>query len=561
MFEQVQVTYRLNPQKVEALDGSEVPELLLKIKQLRKYHELLANNNIPEETKQKIRKPKGRGMLLKQLKKVLNDKPIPEDTYEVWHQCDNLRLYRQDANVYANFDEVISRIIQEVSQEVNDQDDHGEADAQENDQPNNAAEDEVNILFGDEKEQDANTLETRFNTHSKLLNASSRRAKQELLIRTSGLEMIPLITMKASHYHHLSNLNFFLHLCILNKKWALAYKIFCIMIRMPDIDVKTVWPLGIEVLRGKSAETSDSVFKVKENRFFSWLSSFYSLRYLRPFKSHNAPLFKAGSFFRAPLYTIMSLWSLLDNGKYLVVKEELETLILQRPFSDEGVFSFILCLCYLMENNRLATKYETIDRAKDPLQNGGGDSESVEEDIFLDNKADIFQKISKNFESVEVHEKRCEALNFQYPEEIIDYHIQSILKRLENADREEEGDRQDDEIANGDLRGDDTNDYDYDYDYEILSPEENEAEDEYENENEEHTDNITDGQVQVPASSPIVSKRGKPESEMDFDFNSDNDFPANNNDTTDNTVEKTPINDNDNEHDERNNFDFEFEFD
>lgn len=408
MFERAEVPFRAGKKAHRALNGSQIPEVLLKFQQHRKYKQLLNDPSISTKNKQRIRKSHDKHHLFKRLRQDLHDKHKPEEAYEIWHQH-SLAQYRSSRTDLAYNDEFLTKLLDEA-------------------QKTNSNEDSTNDPSSQKEEEKSQYIEAKFRKLMDFLDSSAPPDKQEFLIKTSGLEMFPGIKLTAAHYYHLANLNVFLHLCVLHKKWALGYKIVCIMVRFPDTDIKTIWPLAVEILRGKLAESGDIIFKAKEKRFFTWLSAFYSLSYTRPSRPHSAPMFKSGSMFQTPLYVIMSFWALLDNGEYDQVKDELETLILQRPYNKEGVFSFILALCYLLKNNDLTKKYEVVD---------------LEEDIF-NTKGDIFQKISKNFQLIEKHLETCKQLSFEYPDDIIDFQVKNILARIQRADRDE-GDYEEDE--------------------------------------------------------------------------------------------------------------------
>ena len=47
---------------------------------------------------------------------------------------------------------------------------------------------------------------------------------------------------KSAFRQHINNLTTLLHLQIMKQNWSIAYKIFALLIRFPQVDIRTIWP-------------------------------------------------------------------------------------------------------------------------------------------------------------------------------------------------------------------------------------------------------------------------------------------------------------------------------
>ena len=110
-------------------------------------------------------------------------------------------------------------------------------------------------------------------------DTSNRLSKFKFLIESNGLEILPRINeedntttnnnnnnndtdsiemihkSKSAFRQHINNLTTLLHLQIMKQNWSIAYKIFALLIRFPQVDIRTIWPLVIEILMQLSNKT------------------------------------------------------------------------------------------------------------------------------------------------------------------------------------------------------------------------------------------------------------------------------------------------------------------
>ncbi|EGV61970.1 rDNA transcription factor component [Yamadazyma tenuis] len=413
------------------LPGSQLKldKAILRYQQHKVYQALLQNKTLSGSIKKKIKESHYKQILLKKIKESMENPTRPEEAFEIWNQSDHMNVYRRSTNTEPlKFDEEFLDNMLTNAQR------HRE---EENGDSGNDDDDSGSELIKE------HLFEEYFNKLTRPADFSgiSRKPKLEFLLTTEGYEVLPLPseeTKTGFYRYHIANLNFFLHSSILNKSWDQAYKILCILLRFPGIDIRYLWPLAIEILRGKHNENKEttSVFKYKERRFFSWLASFYILSASRPGLVENAPVFRSGSVTHVPIFIIESIWSLLDDGQVERVKTEVKSLILKAPFENEGVFSFILCLCYLMENVQLADRYAKVDTS---------DENDLEVNIFLNDKASIYAKISSNFEEVDKYLHKCTELKFEYPPDIVEVQTNIILSKIKEADEANTGNQSDED--------------------------------------------------------------------------------------------------------------------
>lgn len=358
MFEEIS-HYRSNALNVSS---SKLTKLLARYKALRKQEEL------------KLKKRPKR-QHLKQISKELNTKHRPEETYEIWHEFKHLNVG--------------------IESKLNVSEGPGE---------NNTDEDD---LIGE-----------KLHNFTNLFDTSNHWTKTNFLITTNGLEVLPYEnynSVNSISRHHVKNLQTLLHLNVLRRNWQLAYKIFCLLVRTPAVDLRSIWPIGIEILRHCNQSG------LKEEKFYTWLSSFYATRNSKPsvyskLRKTSAPIWRSGSKLNTPLYVVSLLWSVLVKGKYSDLKDRLEELLLEPPYNLDGVFYFLLLLCYLIEAANMVD-----ERMK----------------IF------IVQRVRTNL-------LKCDELNFLYPREIIAGQLDKVMGK-EDVDEDISEQEQDDEDEYADV--------------------------------------------------------------------------------------------------------------
>ena len=251
----------------------------------------------------------------------------PEETYEIWEGLE-----------YVNSNLKGRQNVQTIAKSSKISGQTGTQDFEDNANRNNI-DDETN------EDNDGNTnkeLDLEIRTMLDSTDARKSWVKSKFLVAINGLETFPESKTNYTLYHT-KNLRNLLHISILRRNWPLAYRLFCLLIRMNHVDIRTVWPLGIEILRhvGKG-----SALVAKDERFFEWLSNFFTISKasLNLIRDISAPIWRSGSKYHVPLYIMSFMWLLLARRKYAKMLDKLEELVLEPPFNSEGVFFYLQAL-------------------------------------------------------------------------------------------------------------------------------------------------------------------------------------------------------------------------
>lgn len=419
---------------------------------------IIKSNKVTKNQKKIIKNEKNKQKLLKKIRKwLVQDSAAPQESFEIWHEHSKSSVDKFDLNGLQ------VEILEEIKKLENE---HTEDDSA--DLPNNNSLDEeeyghiANEAERDEqRERDRQQREKEisegkaFEVKLKELtngNDSSSWTKVNHFIRSRGLEMLPVHNTEsneipyrlfpAATVQHVNNLTTLLHINIMKKNWNLAYSIFCVIIRIPHVDIRSLWPLGIEIIIGKQGESLDgsksTIFK--DEKFFDWLLSFYAYTGIpyRPTsaqqrKSNSAINWRSGSKTYSPLFAITSLWNLMCNKNYFKLNERLEEFLLQPPYTSDGIFYFFKILYLLGQNSRLATKFmnhgklfdvnddeqEEIEDAKfniDPLDTNSKSSISK---LYLSNQKSITQLL-----------ETCDQLGLEYPKSSVISQMKRLLKKI-----------------------------------------------------------------------------------------------------------------------------------
>ena len=302
--------------------------------------------------------------------------------------------------------------------------------------------------FFDNKDETDKSLETdadtKLTSFLNKLDQSKSWTRKQFLIYVNGLESVgydkTLHTFasdkRAIVTSHINNLQSLLHLNILRRNWKVAYDIFCLLIRFKKVDIRSLWPLGIEILVRRREEMSyfsqNGINKLKDEKFFEWLNTFFSINKGKSFgTSRNliaAPVWRSGSRSHTPIYLICSLWDLAIKRKYSVLKEKTEELLLEPPFDSDGNIYYFRIICVFVENIKLGNLYLNFDT--DQNIKDGEEDEFVSEFKNYTSKNEILSKIEDNNNIIISTVNKIKDLNFELPEDLIKDHINLNLVRL-----------------------------------------------------------------------------------------------------------------------------------
>ncbi|CAH2353573.1 hypothetical protein CLIB1423_11S02806 [[Candida] railenensis] len=381
--------------------------LLQKYVELQKIDQLgltVQQRNILKKSKRSKR------LVTKLIRERLTKRLKPEETFEIWHSQNNLNVNLEKQMPFKDVGDIIDEQGNDASKSLETSDSEAETESHKN-------------------------IESQLNKFISTFDSSDSWTKANLLIRTRGLETLPQTNSGEDCYprgtpgfskYHVTNLRNLLHLNMLRRNWDLAYKVFCLLVRLPHVDIRSIWSLGIEILQqqrnaqgsAQDEHLSSSSSLFKDERFFDWLSSFYIITRSTVSNSRlvAAPIWRSGSRTHAPLYVITSLWNLLIKGEVSKVSERLEELLLEPPFNTDGAFYFLLALC------QLAKCF---------------DGEDVATNIAL---------IKKNLD-------KCKQYKFEYPKELIEKELKQVFNKdnysidlSRNEDASSDEDEEEDEV-------------------------------------------------------------------------------------------------------------------
>ena len=279
-------------------------------------------------------------------------------------------------------------------------------------------------------------------------------ARKNFLIESQGLEIIPSPSeIKSEVTKHITNLNTLLHLNILRRNWKMAYKIFCILVRFPQVDVRQIWPLGVEVLiqLSKVEESQHKQHKVgttfdkKARKFFEYMNNFYSVAkqgsasYNNTDRPDLAPVYRGGTIKVTPLYLICSLWHLFVRREYEHVQREIQDLILVPPYSSEGALYYILALCRVCQCEEIVTHFAMqSDFAK-----------FIELETTYRTYSDCKQLLELKNEMIMKDLENCQKYNFLVPRKEIKEQLSEIREKLEIIYNEQNAEKSDYNHASG----------------------------------------------------------------------------------------------------------------
>lgn len=437
---------------------------------LAKYTELRQFLDLYKITKDRKSLNKKRQRVLKQITTDLRSVQKPEETYEIWHQHSNLNANLAKQKISQPLGEFIKTLDLEELQD------------------RNATADVVDYR-DDHDEQDDNLVIHQLKTFAKSFDNTDNLLKSQFAVVTSGLELFPNSHKHSFLKNHVKSLTTVLYINLLRKNWNLAYKAFCLLIKFPIVDLRSLWPLGIEILRSISLSSPNSF--IQDEKFFEWLSSYYVINHINsagrtgPSRLIGAPIWRTGSKTLPPMYVIASLWDLLAKNEYRKLQSKLEELMLQPPYDSDGLMYFLSALC------KLGLGIESTN----PNAN---------------TSIDLF----KILKTVETYLKKARSLGFFYPKDLVSRQL-SIIRNYIGVDFSDTSSSESDPGADTDEDRDEEkpvehqlkNDNDDDV-YEELS--------ELEEYDEKSNDRATEDETLVEEEG---HKRAPETLDFDFDFN------------------------------------------
>lgn len=269
--------------------------LLARYKRDQTYFGILKRPTISKDMKLLLRKPDTKQMILEAIEKDIRDPIKPEGVYEIWNK-EHHSVYRshESNKEPAKYDEEYFKNILQNEEALG--------------------------TWKPKRRYRMDLKMINVNERLKLLNGTLRlKSHIAYLSQINGNECLPDDSRVGFHQYHINNLTFFLHQYIMNSNWDLSYKIFSILIRMKGANLRELWPLGIEILRGKQS-TTDPTFKSKEQQFLNWLVSYFIIGHYKVEQVYSDPVFKHGTHDHAPMYVIEYYWTLFEEKNLTKLK-------------------------------------------------------------------------------------------------------------------------------------------------------------------------------------------------------------------------------------------------
>lgn len=395
----------------------QLQRLVTRHAELRQFQALVKRANLTPKQKKDLERPANRKKLLRAIRKGLQKRSLPEETFEVWHKD----LESHDEGFEAQMLELIDTI-------GSDED----------------------LGSGSE---DEDYVDGKLDSYERADDISNSLYKASFLVKKMGLEQLPespyatvaqkrLETPQSIRRKHIGNLKVLLHMSILRKKWLLAYKIFCLVIRIPSVDIRALWPLGVEILaqqRQQRQNVPNAVAFSKEERFYEWLLAFATTnksfdkdKEATRLRTSSAPAFRTSSRSHTALHVITSLWMLMAKNAIHEVVEKIQDLVLQPPYDSEGVLYFILAMCSMSLAIKLADRFIFFDER----------DEFEDDDDFdlaaLDLKEHIRQLYNEHVQQVNHFLQTCEKLGYVYPHDFVEGELNELLAKMEESGRHKE---------------------------------------------------------------------------------------------------------------------------
>lgn len=395
--------------------------------------------------------PGSRNELLRRASEIMKNRPLPEETYEVWHSG---KLGEPPL-----VDELIAEAEAMEKHETNNNDnadnnnDNNEQDTEEDTSVEFSDSLDSEYLLSDHDQEETTVIEeeddelhpdTRYAARklrkwNSLTDTTRSWAKDRYILTSAGMEFPGLHDERKSVVNsHISNLLNLLHISILYKRWDQAYRAFGLLLRFEQVDLRAIWPLGLEILSRRREEmlknkTGSKLELLKCRRFLEWLELVYPVlpSVVLTTQSRVGPVFRAGSRRHAPAFVAAGLWQLLVDKSYNKLRETLDELLLVPPYSIDGGFFYIKALCCLCENIQLADLYVHFDVRGFPEDVDIGDL--ADDMLLLGSKDAIQARVLSNISQIEDLIASCESLGFAYAKWDFDAQMKRVKGYLEGS--------------------------------------------------------------------------------------------------------------------------------
>lgn len=419
--------------------------------------------------------PKTKAHLVQRIRDEYAKRQFSEETYENWYPQtkDSAKTLKAAENFDVLLRQSLLQELRSVQPEEADEQHRGSSE-QESGVPSTETQleelrqdpEQEHLRLGQESDSSSDSdesqeLDTEESDSDELSDSASvdavyahRKAKQwltsfdpvrswprdQFTARKWGLETLALNEDATKHSikkQHMRSLNTLLHINMLRQNWNLAYKLFCLLLRMKPVDVRLLWPIGVEILLQKRLQleaqgTVSKLDKLKVRNFLEWLSQIYPVFRFNTI-SENAnmgPVFRSGSLTHAPMFVITLLWQLLIDQEFSKLRDTLDELLMTPPYQSEGVCYLIYAYCNLAESIHLASRYANFDRNLGILSDSEDIGDLADDVMLMGSKETIKAKILENIVRTRALLESCDHYRFEYPADIINSEIETLRNIL-----------------------------------------------------------------------------------------------------------------------------------
>ncbi|CAB4255553.1 similar to Saccharomyces cerevisiae YML043C RRN11 Component of the core factor (CF) rDNA transcription factor complex [Maudiozyma barnettii] len=172
-----------------------------------------------------------------------------------------------------------------------------------------------------------------------------------------------------------------LHVNIIRRKWNIAYRVFAQLVRIPSVDIRSIWNLGVEIM-SHAQENNDPEQKMTLE-FLEWMTKVYSSRakYIEGINHKLAPMFRSSSKDHTAAYVTTLLWRslyvaaahTLDNDHYTddtnktsdaalqTLIEKIDDMLIIPTYMEESEIWFVQAMCHVVKTDYL-TRQMSVER-------------------------------------------------------------------------------------------------------------------------------------------------------------------------------------------------------
>ncbi|KAG0676221.1 hypothetical protein C6P41_004552 [Kluyveromyces marxianus] len=232
---------------------------------------------------------------------------------------------------------------------------------------------------------------------------------------------------------HLAHLNQLLHINLLRQNWNVAYRCFSLLIRFEEVDVRSLWAIGSELLKVvQGPESNES--------YLEWFSQVFSSRmqFNQGTNYSLDPVFRSGSRTHAPVFVLSWLWTRLfdatsskitsdKQGSLQSLIDRIGEMVLSPPYIEDAEVWFIFGLTHLVMASELSYAFRQ------------------KADTILGSRADIARNnVIQHINTAKNCLQTCKSIGkYKFPEKEIEQQLLQLERSLYSDDLNEDSSDED----------------------------------------------------------------------------------------------------------------------